>query len=63
MDPHAAHERVLGLTVDGDRYNIGIKYGLLISQLALSMAGADRDLILTELVDLLAADRLREPRA
>ena len=47
-------ERYLALEVDGSRYNISYKYGLLLAQLAFSLNGVDRDLILTELVNLLA---------
>jgi UTP--glucose-1-phosphate uridylyltransferase len=47
-------ERYLALQVRGTRYNIGVKYGLLMSQLALALSGKDRDQILTELVELLA---------
>ena len=50
----ASRERYLALEVKGSRYNIGIKYGLLIAQLALGLSGRDRDRILTELVELLA---------
>ncbi len=50
----AARERYLALEVDGARYNIGVKYGLLVAQLALALSGRDRDHILTELVELLA---------
>lgn len=47
-------ERYLALVVDGTRYDIGVKYGLLTAQLALSLSGVDREIILTEMVDLLA---------
>lgn len=47
--------RYLATQIDGARYNIGVKYGLLIAQLALALSGRDRDQILTELVELLAA--------
>jgi UTP--glucose-1-phosphate uridylyltransferase len=50
----ATRERYLALEVDGIRYNIGAKYGLLIAQLALALSGRDRDHILSELVELLA---------
>lgn len=50
----AQRERYLALEVDGSRYNIGIRYGLLKAQLALAISGRDRDQILTELVELLA---------
>lgn len=48
-------ERYLALEVDGLRYNIGMRYGLLHAQLALALSGKDRDEILTELVELLAS--------
>jgi UTP--glucose-1-phosphate uridylyltransferase len=50
----AKSERYLALEIDGSRYNISYKYGLLMAQLAFSLSGDDRDLILTELVNLLA---------
>jgi UTP--glucose-1-phosphate uridylyltransferase len=48
----AGRERYLALEVQGLRYNIGIKYGLLSAQLALALAGADRENILAQLVEL-----------
>jgi len=57
----AARERYLALETGGVRYNIGVKYGLLIAQLALALEGRDRDEILTQLVELLAMrERTRE---
>jgi UTP--glucose-1-phosphate uridylyltransferase len=50
----AQTERYLALVIQGSRYNISYKYGLLLAQLAFSLNGVDRDLILTELVNLLA---------
>ena len=50
----AKTERYLALEIDGSRYNISYKYGLLMAQLTFSLSGVDRDLILTELVNLLA---------
>ncbi len=50
----AQTERYLAFEVDGSRFNIGYKYGLMMAQLAISMGGVDRDLILTELVTLMA---------
>ena len=51
----AQTERYLALEIEGSRYNISYKYGLLMAQLAFALSGDDRDLILTELVNLLAA--------
>lgn len=50
----AQTERYLALEIDGSRYNISYKYGLLLAQLAFSLSGVDRDLILTELLNLTA---------
>jgi len=51
----AARERFLALEMNGTRYNIGVKYGMLVAQLALALAGSDREEILARLVELLAA--------
>ena len=53
-------ERYLALEVQGVRYNIGVRYGLLVAQLALALDGKDRDYVLTQLVDLLAQRQRRE---
>lgn len=50
----ARKERYLALEVQGSRYNIGVKYGLLTGQLALALDGNDREEILAQLVELLA---------
>ncbi len=50
----AARRRYLAFTVAGRRFDIGAPYGLLFAQLALSLAGRDRDRVLTQLVELLA---------
>jgi UTP--glucose-1-phosphate uridylyltransferase len=55
----AGRERYLALEVQGRRYNIGVKYGLLMAQFALALEGADRENVLAQLVELLA---LRGPR-
>tara|TARA_R110002049_G_scaffold4601_4_gene31922 strand:- start:170682 stop:171533 length:852 start_codon:yes stop_codon:yes gene_type:complete len=49
-----ARGKYLAYELQGTRYNLGIKYGLLIAQLAIGLSGRDRDQILTEMVDLLA---------
>lgn len=51
------HERYLAFEAAGRRYDVGAKYGLLTAQLALALAGRDRDEILTGLVELLAQRR------
>ncbi len=50
----AHHERYLAYEVEGRRYDIGLKYGLLTAQLALALDGQDRDEVLSGIVELLA---------
>ena len=50
----AGRERYLACQLEGRRYDIGVKYGLLTAQLALALAGDDRDEVLRGLVELLA---------
>ena len=57
----AARRRYLALTIAGRRYDIGSRYGLLLAQLALSLAGRDRDIVLTQLVELLAHPASGQP--
>jgi UTP--glucose-1-phosphate uridylyltransferase len=55
LEKLAQRERYLALEVDGTRYNIAVKYGMLMAQLGLVLSGSDREEILTRLVELLAA--------
>lgn len=50
----AATERYLALAVNGQRYDIGIQYGLLMAQLALALNGRDRAEVLAQMVELLS---------
>jgi UTP--glucose-1-phosphate uridylyltransferase len=50
----AKRERYLACELEGHRYDIGVKYGLLTAQLALALDGQDREEVLSGLVDLLA---------
>ncbi len=50
----AARERYLAVQLNGSRYNIGVKYGMLFAQMALGLGGAEREDILARLVELLA---------
>ena len=50
----AARERYLASELQGRRYDIGVKYGLVTAQLALALDGANRDEVLAGLVELLA---------
>lgn len=49
----ARRERYLAMQTNGRRYDIGVRHGLLEAQLALAMAGADRDKLLLRLTELL----------
>lgn len=46
-------ERHLALAVDGQRHDLGARHGVLYAQLALALAGRDRDEVLTRLLELL----------
>ncbi|MEM6469056.1 MAG: sugar phosphate nucleotidyltransferase [Planctomycetota bacterium] len=54
LDSFRSRHKYLAFEVLGRRHNLGVQYGLLMAQMAIGLAGADRDRILTELVDLLA---------
>jgi UTP--glucose-1-phosphate uridylyltransferase len=53
----AKQERYLAAELDGRRYDFGVKYGLFTAQLALALAGKERDEVLRGLVELLATQR------
>ena len=55
----ARRERYLACELQGHRYDIGVKYGLLTAQLALALDGQDRDEVLSGVVDLLARRQLK----
>jgi len=49
----ARRERYLAIETRGSRFNLGIKFGVVEAQIALAMAGVDRERILTVLVETL----------
>jgi UTP--glucose-1-phosphate uridylyltransferase len=51
----AQRERYLAIELEGTRYNIGVKYGMLTAQLALALCGSEREEVLARLVELLAS--------
>jgi UTP--glucose-1-phosphate uridylyltransferase len=51
----AGKEKYLALQVRGRRYDMGGKYGLLFAQLALALDGRERDEVLAQMVEVLAA--------
>ena len=57
----ANREKYLAAPLRGRRYDIGAKFGLLQTQIALGMAGEERDTMLTAIVELMAgADQGQE---
>ncbi len=53
LDALGQRERYLALEVSGRRYDIGGRYGVLFAQLALALAGRERDDVLRGLVEML----------
>ena len=51
----AQREQYLAMIQKGQRFDVGVKYGLFTAQLALALNGEDRNEVLAELVDVLAA--------
>jgi len=54
----AAREQYLAMIQLGQRFDVGVKYGLFTAQLALAMNGQDRDEVLTQLIHILATRNL-----
>ena len=50
----AANGEYLALNINGQRFNLGERYGLLRAQLALSLAGPHRDEVMATIIELLA---------
>lgn len=58
----ALREKYLALEEHAQRFDVGVKYGLLTAQLALALSGHDREDVLARLVELLSTRELgREP--
>lgn len=51
----ATRERYLAIEISGQRFNMGVKYGLLLAQMALALSGADRAEVLEQIAQLLIA--------
>jgi len=56
----AQREQYLAMIHKGQRFDIGVKYGLFSAQLALAVNGRDRDKLLTEIVQVLSSRELSE---
>jgi UTP--glucose-1-phosphate uridylyltransferase len=56
----ADREQYLAMIHKGQRFDVGVKYGLFSAQLALALQGRDRDHVLTEIIQVLASRELIE---
>ncbi|NMC62357.1 MAG: UTP--glucose-1-phosphate uridylyltransferase [SAR324 cluster bacterium] len=54
----ARREKFLAFQVQGRRYDMGGKYGLLFAQLALALDGEEKDEVLAHMVELLASRKI-----
>jgi UTP--glucose-1-phosphate uridylyltransferase len=59
----AQREKYLAFEEQARRYDVGVRYGLLIAQLALVLSGQDRDEVLTRISELLTHRELASRRA
>ena len=50
----AGREQYLALEQTSRRYDVGVKYGLFRAQLALALAGNDRNQVLAQLLEVVA---------
>jgi UTP--glucose-1-phosphate uridylyltransferase len=53
----AIREKYLAAELPARRYDLGLRYGFLTAQMALALAGRDREDVLARLVELLAVSR------
>lgn len=62
LDRLAKEEKYLALQLQGARFPIDVGYGLLAAQLALGLAGQDREQVLSMVVDLVTQGELSRSR-
>jgi UTP--glucose-1-phosphate uridylyltransferase len=55
LDELAKREQYLAMIQTGQRFDVGVKYGLFTAQLALALSGQDRENVLTQMVNVMAA--------
>jgi UTP--glucose-1-phosphate uridylyltransferase len=63
LDQLARREQYLALEEKNRRYDVGVRYGLLTAQMALALAGRDREDVLAQLLELLAVRAMEAPVA
>jgi len=56
----ARREQYLALEESNRRYDVGVRYGLLTAQMALALAGRDREQVLANLLELLATRAMED---
>jgi UTP--glucose-1-phosphate uridylyltransferase len=61
LDQLARREQYLALEESTRRYDVGVRYGLLTAQMALALAGRDREQALANLLELLATQAMEQP--
>jgi UTP--glucose-1-phosphate uridylyltransferase len=59
LEELARSEQYLALVQQAQRFDVGVKYGLLTAQVALALNGRDRDEVLTRLLELLAIREMK----
>lgn len=57
----AKQEQYMAMVLNGRRFDLGVKYGLFYAQLALALAGDDRDHVLGQLLEVIAAREMGTP--
>jgi UTP--glucose-1-phosphate uridylyltransferase len=62
LDALARNERYLALETRGSRYNLGVKFGVVEAQVALALAGVDRERILALLLESIVRVEQNLPR-
>ena len=60
LDELARREQYLAFQQQSQRFDVGVKYGLLTAQMALALNGQDRDEVLSRLLELLANRTMQE---
>ncbi|HVN92492.1 MAG TPA: sugar phosphate nucleotidyltransferase [Terracidiphilus sp.] len=58
----AAREQYLAMIQAGQRFDVGVKYGLFTAQLALALSGQDRENVLAQLLNVMAAREMLSPK-
>jgi UTP--glucose-1-phosphate uridylyltransferase len=58
LEQVAQREQYLAMVQSERRFDVGVKYGLFFAQMALALNGQDRDEVLAEMVNVLAAREL-----